>query len=550
MLLIAAATGYTPAWQPALRSAASFSQPLVSMRAAEPAGTAQAPLADVQEISPALHAATGMPVDTSTTRRASANVVLGSIGDSKLDPSDVVIGSRRTSRRISQPSVPPTPTAAAPSAPPAPVASAAALAAARAFSSSRGAGVGAAASSSSQAAAAAVIGTKRAAAERKKAQKPNSNWASASFNDKRPASARGQTRNKKADAAWTGATPGRVSLGGGDDSMRWYLKNIGKQRLLEPHEVERLSMSVQQELAWNTARQELGEDLGRSCTDEELAVHLGLAGGAAELKRTSKKLRADKQLLVSANLRLVVSIAKKYVSQGLTLQDLIQEGSLGLIKAAEKFDAARGFRLSTYATWWIRQSITRAIADHSRTIRLPVHMHDAVNNLRKAKRDLEQQMGRQPSQAELAEHMGLTLEKLRAIDCTSAVTTISMETSIGSKKKNDGSESTIERLLSDPKIQPADHCDATMMKDDLSRLLDTTLTEREAHVLRFRFGLTDGRTRTLEEIGQGLNVTRERVRQIETRALQKLRSPQASRKMAEYLEIDLDPVGSSAPRRR
>jgi len=341
-----------------------------------------------------------------------------------------------------------------------------------------------------------------------------------------------------------------VALGGGDDSMRWYLKNIGKQRLLEPHEVERLSGSVQKQLSWEHARVELGEKLERPCTDDELAAHLELDGGAAELKRETKKQSADKQLLVSANLRLVVSIAKKYVNQGMTLQDLIQEGSLGLIKAAEKFDAARGFRLSTYATWWIRQAITRAIADHSRTIRLPVHMHDAVNNLRKAKRDLGQELARNPTQQELADHMGMSLEKLKSIDVTSAVSTISMETTISRKSKGGGDDSTLEKLLSDPKIQPADSCDQAMMRDDLSRLLDTALTEREAHVLRLRFGLTDGRTRTLEEIGQGLQVTRERVRQIETRALQKLRSPQASRKLVEYLQVDFDHQGTSNANRR
>ena len=333
----------------------------------------------------------------------------------------------------------------------------------------------------------------------------------------------------------------RVSLG--DDSMKWYLKNIGKQRLLEPREVEALSLQVQRMLAWSQAREALEEELERSVTDAEVAEHLGLAGGAAEYRQEMSAMHADKQLLVSANLRLVVSIAKKYINQGLTLQDLIQEGSLGLIKAAEKFDPSRGFRLSTYATWWIRQAITRSIADHSRTIRLPVHMHDAVNNLRKAKHSLEQTLGRTATQQELAEHMGLTVEKLRAIDCTSAVTTISMETTVGSKGKGGSNQgqggTTLERMLADPKMQPQDNCDKTMLADDLSRLLDATLTERESHVLRMRFGLNDGRTRTLEEIGQGLHVTRERVRQIESRALQKLRAPSASKMMVEYMELDM-----------
>jgi len=346
-----------------------------------------------------------------------------------------------------------------------------------------------------------------------------------------------KTAADDASAAAPSAAPGRVSLGyGGDDSMRWYLKNIGKQRLLEPHEVDALSRSIQMQLQWQETCEQLSERLERGATDAELAAELGLEGGAAEYQREMRRMSSDKQLLVSANLRLVVSIAKKYMNQGLTLQDLIQEGSIGLIKAAEKFDAARGFRLSTYATWWIRQAITRAIADHSRTIRLPVHMHDAVNQLRKAKRDLSQQLARTPTQQELADHMGMGIDKLRSIDMTSGVSTISMETTIGSKKKADGNSATIERMLSDPKSMPQDACDAHMLREDLSRLLDATLSERESHVLRMRFGLSDGRGRTLEEIGQELHVTRERIRQIEARALQKMRSPSASKMMLEYLQ--------------
>ncbi len=326
--------------------------------------------------------------------------------------------------------------------------------------------------------------------------------------------------------------PGRV--GRGEDSVKWYLSNIGKQRLLEPEEVNALSLQVQRLLAWTEARAELAETLGRKPTDQELADELGVSSAGLYRKELAR-MRKAKELLVSANLRLVVSIAKKYINQGLTLQDLIQEGSLGLIKAAEKFDASRGFRLSTYATWWIRQSITRSIADHSRTIRLPVHMHDAVNNLRKARRELQQEYGRAPTQAELAKHMGLTLEKLNTIDMTSGVSTISFETSVSRKKKAGEGGTTLQSLLPDKKPQPQQNCDTTMMKEDLHRLLDSTLTERESHVLRMRYGLTDGRTRTLEEIGQGLHVTRERVRQIETRALQKLRNPKATRQMKEYL---------------
>ena len=331
-------------------------------------------------------------------------VISTEIGGSRLNPNDVVIGQRR--RAPAAAATPIAPPAAAPSAPPAPALSASALAAARIAHNSLP-------KAAAKRARGRPAAQKPAAGTRQAGGAPNGNWATSSFNNK--SGARGkkkEEKDEKADAAWQNTTPGRVALGGGDDSMRWYLKNIGKQRLLEPHEVERLSGSVQKQLSWEHARVELGEKLERPCTDDELAAHLELDGGAAELKRETKKQSADKQLLVSANLRLVVSIAKKYVNQGMTLQDLIQEGSLGLIKAAEKFDAARGFRLSTYATWWIRQAITRAIADHSRTIRLPVHMHDAVNNLRKAKRDLGQELARNPTQQELADHMGMSLEKL------------------------------------------------------------------------------------------------------------------------------------------
>jgi RNA polymerase primary sigma factor len=318
--------------------------------------------------------------------------------------------------------------------------------------------------------------------------------------------------------------------------MKWYLKSIGKQRLLEPHEVEALSVSIQRQLSWQQTRDDLSETYGRECTDAEVASELKLKGGEKEYRRQMDIMSRDKQLLVSANLRLVVSIAKKYTNQGLTLQDLIQEGSLGLIKGAEKFDAARGFRLSTYATWWIRQAITRAIADGSRTIRLPVHMHDAVNQLKRSKREMEQQLGRTVSQQELASYMNIPLEKLKAIDVTSASRTISFETTIQRNKKPGGDTGTIEKLLADPKVQPQDACDSAMLAEDLSRLLDATLSERESHVVRMRFGLGDGRSRTLEEIGKGLSVTRERVRQIEARALQKLRSPSAATKMVDYLK--------------
>jgi len=329
--------------------------------------------------------------------------------------------------------------------------------------------------------------------------------------------------------------PQAIKTPRGDDPVKWYLKNIGKQRLLTPDEVNALARRIQQLLQWRTLREEMDVRLDRSATDEEFAAHIGLAGGAPEYRRELKHMQDAKELIVSANLRLVVSIAKKYMNQGLTLQDLIQEGSLGLIKAAEKFDPERGFRLSTYATWWIRQAITRSIADGSRTIRLPVHMHDAINQQRRARHELQTRLGRPPRDDELAEHLGITIEKVEFADRTSSVTTVSMEASISSKKKSDRDGTTLQTLISDKKPQPSHNTERVMMRDDLNRILTKALTERESQVLRLRYGLDDGTTRTLAEIGDSMSVTRERIRQIETRALEKLRSPEAARVLKEYL---------------
>ena len=329
------------------------------------------------------------------------------------------------------------------------------------------------------------------------------------------------------------AAPGKVSIGS-EDSVRWYLRNIGKQRLLSPEEVNELARKIQAQLEWESRRGELEEELARRPSDEEVAEALGLAGGAPEYRAEMVRMTRAKELLVSANLRLVVSIAKKYYNQGLNLQDLIQEGSLGLIKAAEKFDPDRGFRLSTYATWWIRQAITRAIADHSRTIRFPVHMHDLMGQLRRARRELSAQYGRNPTDVELAAKMGVSLKKLQQVDITSGVKTVSMDVDVGRKG---GSSVTLEsRIADESKPQPSSAVESLLMREDLDRMLTQVLSEREAHVLKQRYGLGDGKTRTLEEIGRGLSVTRERIRQIEMRALQKLRSPACTKKLADYMQ--------------
>jgi RNA polymerase primary sigma factor len=327
--------------------------------------------------------------------------------------------------------------------------------------------------------------------------------------------------------------PGRANAA--DDSVKWYLRNIGKQRLLNPQEVNALARLIQRQLSWREKQEELEESLDRPATDAELAATLGLDGEEAYRREELRMTRA-RDLMVSANLRLVVSIAKKYMNQGLTLQDLIQEGSLGLMKAAEKFDPEKGFRLSTYATWWVRQAITRAIADHSRTIRLPVHMHDLTRTVKRARTELNTKLGRTPTNEEVAEHCGLPLQKITQADLSLEVSTISMDETVSQRKKPDGSSTTLQALLQDKKERPDHALEATMMHDDLLKVLGQSLTEREAHVLRQRYGLNDGRTRTLEEIGRGLSVTRERVRQIESRALQKLRSPQAIGRLADYKE--------------
>ena len=323
----------------------------------------------------------------------------------------------------------------------------------------------------------------------------------------------------------------------GDDPVKWYLQNIGKQRLLTPDEVNALARRIQQLIQWQTLREEMDARMDRTVNDDEFAAHIGLESGS-QYRRELRHMQDAKQLIVSANLRLVVSIAKKYMNQGMTLQDLIQEGSMGLIKAAERFDPERGFRLSTYATWWIRQAITRSIADHSRTIRLPVHMHDAINQQRRARHELQVRLGRQASDEEVAAHLGLSLDKVQFADRTSSVTTVSMEASIGSKKKSDAAGTTLQQLVSDKKPQPSHHTERAMMRDDLNRILDKALTKRESDVLRLRFGLEDGKTRTLAEIGESMSVTRERIRQIETRALEKMRSPEASQVLKEYLECE------------
>lgn len=273
-----------------------------------------------------------------------------------------------------------------------------------------------------------------------------------------------------------------------DDPVRMYLKEIGKIPLLT--------------------------------SDEEIELAKRMAEGDAEAKKR----------LAEANLRLVVSIAKKYSGRGMQLLDLIQEGNLGLIKAVEKFDYQKGFKFSTYATWWIRQSITRAIADQARTIRIPVHMIETINKLVRTSRQLLQELGREPSPEEIAKEMKLPVEKVREV-LKIAQEPVSLETPVGEED-----DSHLGDFIQDEHIMvPAEAATQTLLREQLDEALDS-LTDRERRVIRLRFGMEDGRARTLEEVGKEFDVTRERIRQIEAKALRKLRHPSRSRKLKDYLD--------------
>ena len=273
-----------------------------------------------------------------------------------------------------------------------------------------------------------------------------------------------------------------------DDPVRMYLKEIGKVPLLS--------------------------------ADEEIELAKRMEQGDEEAKKR----------LCEANLRLVVSIAKRYVGRGMLFLDLIQEGNLGLIKAVDKFDYTKGYKFSTYATWWIRQAITRSIADQARTIRIPVHMVETINKLIRVSRQLLQTYGREPSPEEIAEEMGISVDKVREIQKI-AQEPVSLETPIGEEE-----DSHIGDFIPDEDVPaPAEAAAFSMLKEQLVEVLDT-LTEREQKVLKLRFGLDDGRARTLEEVGKEFDVTRERIRQIEAKALRKLRHPSRSKKLKDYLE--------------
>ena len=303
-----------------------------------------------------------------------------------------------------------------------------------------------------------------------------------------------------------------------DDPVRMYLKEIGKVPLLTADEEVTLATSMSE---GNLAKERLAEI-------EENNEHIS-AEEQAELETLVKQGENSKQKLAEANLRLVVSIAKRYVGRGMLFLDLIQEGNLGLIKAVEKFDYTKGYKFSTYATWWIRQAITRAIADQARTIRIPVHMVETINKVIRVSRQLLQELGHDPSAEEISEEMGMPVDKVREI-LKIAQEPVSLETPIGEEE-----DSHLGDFIPDEGAsEPSEAASFTLLKEQLVDVL-STLTPREEKVLKLRFGIEDGRTRTLEEVGKEFNVTRERIRQIEAKALRKLRHPSRSKKLKDFL---------------
>ena len=312
-----------------------------------------------------------------------------------------------------------------------------------------------------------------------------------------------------------------------EDPVRMYLKEIGKVPLLSADEEIELAQKME---AGSVAVEKiplLKERLAETGDEQE----------KEEIQAEIKALQLDvdrgsdaKKRLAEANLRLVVSIAKRYVGRGMLFLDLIQEGNLGLIKAVEKFDYRKGYKFSTYATWWIRQAITRAIADQARTIRIPVHMVETINKLIRVSRQLLQELGREPTPEEIAEEMKMPVERVREILKISQEP-VSLETPIGEEE-----DSHLGDFIKDDNVPvPAEAAAQTLLKEQLDEVLDT-LTEREQKVLRLRFGMNDGRARTLEEVGKEFDVTRERIRQIEAKALRKLRHPSRSKKLKDFLE--------------
>ena len=333
----------------------------------------------------------------------------------------------------------------------------------------------------------------------------------------RSSTPKGKTRKRSSRARSRRTDSSTVMLTG--DPVRMYLKEIGKVDLLTAQEEVHLAMKI---------------EAGTEAAEKLEAAEMGeIELTRAEMRRLMRIEQVGleaKQSLISANLRLTVSIAKRYVGRGMLFLDLIQEGNLGLIRAVEKFDYTKGFKFSTYATWWIRQAITRAIADQARTIRIPVHMVETINKLIRIQRQLLQDLGRDPTPEEIGEEMGMSPDRVREIQKISQEP-VSLETPIGEEE-----DSQLGDFIEDSSaVAPPDAASDSMLREQLDQVLDS-LADRERKVIKFRFGLEDGHPRTLEEVGREFGVTRERIRQIESKTLAKLRHPSRSSKLKDYIE--------------
>lgn len=316
---------------------------------------------------------------------------------------------------------------------------------------------------------------------------------------------------------------------GSEDSVSSYLSEIGSVKLLDAESEITLARHIAHLLKLEKISMAIKKSTGRDPTIEEWASASDM--DIMSFRKTLHLGLRAKEHMVAANLRLVVSIAKKYLNRGLTFQDLIQEGSVGLIRGAEKFDGDKGFKFSTYATWWIRQAITRAIADHSRPIRLPVHVNDSISTISRTSKVLFETLGRSPSEREIADHMGIGIDKLRFL-LRSSRATISLETPVARNQKD--SNATLGSFIVWEGESPEDTAMKSLLREDLENVLNT-LTPRERDVIRMRYGFDDGRTKTLEEIGALFEVTRERIRQIEAKALRKLRHPGRNAVLRDYV---------------
>jgi len=315
----------------------------------------------------------------------------------------------------------------------------------------------------------------------------------------------------------------------GDNTVRWYLQLISHDRLLRADEEQELGRRIRSLMEWERQRAALAVVLGRTPSTDELADFVCI--DRVDFARDLVEAERAKERMIVCNLRLVVSIAKRYLNRGMPLSDLIQEGTLGLIRACEKFDAERGFKFSTYATWWVRQAVSRSIADQSRSIRLPVHLYDRISAMRRTSKQLYDQLGRTATELELADALGMTVVKLRR-------TRVAMQRVIPLDSPIAGTDENLSLgdIIESPDESPEDRVECSLLRDDLEHVVNS-LTPCERDIVRMRYGLDDGRGKTLEEIGRLFAVTKERVRQIENKALRKLRHPYRSGVLKEYTRL-------------